>query len=75
MGGFESKVGPFAAGADLNAPLTRGDLVQWMEHKKSSKYMGLGKHIQPLIALAYSLIFVLIVPILAFVIIIWQRTK
>lgn len=71
MGGVQAKALGFEAGANLNEPMTRADFIRMEEHKRNAKFGGvLPAWIGGAVA---AIIYVMIVPILAFVIIIWQR--
>jgi hypothetical protein len=71
MGGSESKPVGFEADK-LDGALTKRDLVNWMEHKKSAKYWGF-PWLSGVATLFSTLIFLAIVPILVFVILIWEK--
>jgi hypothetical protein len=71
MGGVQGKALGFGDDANLDTALTKRDLQNWMEHKQKAKFGGI---IPAWVGGAFAAaIFLLIVPILAFVIIIWQR--
>jgi hypothetical protein len=70
MGNANAKALGFEVGANMDAPLTKGDFKNWMEHKASAKSWGLPGWVAGFFG---TVIFLMIVPIFAFSIILYMR--